>query len=63
MFGNKNFILYFILFKINFFKRSAGCTIYEIFRFKKAFENPCSFENPVASIDEYKEISDAVLFG
>jgi len=32
-------------------------------RFKKAFENPFSFEDPVASIEEYIEISDAVIFG
>ena len=39
------------------------CYENELFRFRKSFENPCSFDDPVASISEYEDISDAVLFG
>ncbi len=54
----------FTIFKLFFLNlRSAGCTIYEIFRFKKAFENPYLFEIPIGSISEYENISDVVLFG
>ena len=49
---------------ISFNLRSAGVTIYEIFRFERPFKTHISFELiPVTPIDEFKEISDAVLFG
>lgn len=46
-----------------FLLRSAGCTIYEMIRFKKPLENVYSFEMAITPVDEFKEINDVILFG
>ena len=43
--------------------RSAGCTIYEMIKFEKPYEQSYSFEDPVKPLDEFATISDVVLFG
>lgn len=42
---------------------SAGCTIYEMIKLERPYEQMYSFDEPVKPIDEFESISDAILFG